>query len=48
MEIKPRCYPAIILATLMLFTALGLILGFRPGHRDQAHTTHPPALIQKF
>lgn len=48
MEIKPRYYPAIILTTLILFTALGLILGFRPGHRGQELNTQPPALIQVF
>ncbi|MDZ7843222.1 MAG: hypothetical protein U5K99_00230 [Anaerolineales bacterium] len=48
MEIKPRYYPSIILTTLILFTALGLILGFRPGHRGQELNTRPPAVIQMF
>jgi len=32
MKIKPDQYPVIIITTLVLFTILGLVLGFRPGH----------------
>ncbi len=32
MKIKPDQYPVIIITTLVLFTILGLALGFRPGH----------------
>lgn len=32
MKIKPDQYPVIIITTLVLFTILGLALGFRPNH----------------
>ena len=32
MKIKPDHYPVIIITTLVLFTILGFVLGFLPGH----------------
>ncbi len=32
MKIKPDQYPVIIITTLVLFTILGFVLGFLPGH----------------
>jgi hypothetical protein len=32
MRVKKELFPAIIVATLLLFIAIGLLLGFVPGH----------------
>ena len=32
MKIRPGQYPVIIITALVLFTLLGLVLGFRPDH----------------
>ena len=37
MKIKPDQYPIIIIAALVLFTMLGLALGFRPSHNSGEH-----------
>ncbi|NOQ95831.1 MAG: hypothetical protein GQ555_04355 [Desulfobacterales bacterium] len=35
MKIKPDHYPVIIITTLVLFTILGFVLGFLPGHSSR-------------
>ena len=37
MKIKPDQYPVIIILTLVLFTILGLVLGFVPSHDSGKH-----------
>lgn len=32
MKIRPEQYPVMIITALVLFTLLGLVLGFRPNH----------------
>jgi len=41
MIIKPDQYPLIIIITMVLFTILGLALGFRPGHGGGEHNLIP-------
>jgi hypothetical protein len=37
MKINPRYYPAIILATFVLFVLIGFLFGFRPQHNEGEH-----------
>lgn len=37
MKIKPDVYPVLIILTLVLFTILGMALGFVPSHSGQEH-----------
>jgi hypothetical protein len=37
MKINPDHYPVIIILALVLFTILGLALGFLPSHDGQEH-----------
>lgn len=37
MKINPDHYPAIIILALVLFTILGLALGFLPSHNGEEH-----------
>lgn len=37
MKINPDHYPVIIILALVLFTILGMALGFLPSHGDQEH-----------
>jgi len=37
MKINPDHYPVIIILTLVLFTILGLALGFVPSHNEEKH-----------
>ena len=44
MKINPRYYPAIIIATYVIFLLLGILLGFRPERGGEGHEIR--ALIQ--
>jgi hypothetical protein len=37
MKIKPDLYPVIIILTLVIFTILGMALGFVPTHHREEH-----------
>ena len=37
MKINPRHYPAIIIATYVIFLLLGILLGFRPERGGEGH-----------
>jgi len=41
MKINPDHYPVIIIVALVLFTILGLALGFLPGHGDEERNLIP-------
>jgi len=46
MKIKPDHYPVIIITTLVLFTLLGFVLGFLPGHSGgEGHGLLPPQVL---
>ncbi|MCJ7715303.1 MAG: hypothetical protein MUO54_02115 [Anaerolineales bacterium] len=44
MRIKPDIYPVIIISVLAIFTILGFVLGFLPGH-DSGDREHGILLI---
>ncbi|HRJ56534.1 MAG TPA: hypothetical protein PK152_01250 [Anaerolineales bacterium] len=44
MKINPRYYPAIIIATYVIFLLLGILLGFGPERGGEGHENS--ALIQ--
>ena len=37
MKIKPDVYPVLIIVVLVLFTILGMALGFVPSHSGEEH-----------
>ena len=46
MKIKSHLYPVIIITTLVLFTLLGFVLGFLPGHRSsEEYGLFPPQVV---
>ena len=45
MKINSDHYPVIIILTLVLFTILGLALGYRPGHSGAEHNLTPSLMI---
>jgi len=46
MKIKPDQYPLIIIATLVIFTVLGLALGFVPGRGgSEGHGFTPTQVV---
>ncbi len=45
MKINPDQYPVIIIVALVIFTILGLALGFRPSHSGAEHNLIPILLL---